>query len=577
MRKILLLLIISLFVSACSNPQNEIEKLERIKKIGNTNPTLAIKMLDSVSTEMMSKSTYVKMKYELLNIRLHDKAFILAKSDTTIRAVVEYFTKHGNNLEIQEALYYAGSVYRDLDDTPRSLQYFLESKIRCETTEAYDTLLFRNTLSNLNCLYYQVQDYKNALACAEKEYELSKQLNDINASTIIHEATSLARLNKTSSAKTKLLEALEYSHKSDQNYYPKEIYSLLYHFSKWRMKTQAQQCYSLSKKKNIKPDFADAKLSIAEYFLLMENADSAIYYFRSVLNMNENHEGKYSANRLLVNLYNQSGNKKLAAFYADKFIRICDTLDLGKRQIQAATVNNKFKYYQDEKRERELENRERQYKLTALGITVAATIVILLLTIVILYKRNARIRILLEKDKILEKANKSIRELKSDIARKDDELNNLHKNLERTDEKLKDVKRKIEDAESELCFKEQLLSEKIKQNNTFIKLLHQSELEEKASDVIEATRNAADGKYKMTTENWKKLYKAVDELHPHFSEMLAEKLGRITEPELQFCYLMKIGLSNTQIKNLTELPRTTVWRWTKKYEWIVTEFNRESK
>ena len=39
---------------------------------------------------------------------------------------------------------------------------------------------------------------------------------------------------------------------------------------------------------------------------------------------------------------------------------------------------------------------------------------------------------------------------------------------------------------------------------------------------------------------------------------------------MQVCYLLRIGLSGVQIRNLTALSRATVWRWVKKYDWVLT-------
>jgi len=34
---------------------------------------------------------------------------------------------------------------------------------------------------------------------------------------------------------------------------------------------------------------------------------------------------------------------------------------------------------------------------------------------------------------------------------------------------------------------------------------------------------------------------------------------------------MRIGLSNRQIQNMANLPRSTVWRWVKKCDWVHAE------
>jgi len=53
-------------------------------------------------------------------------------------------------------------------------------------------------------------------------------------------------------------------------------------------------------------------------------------------------------------------------------------------------------------------------------------------------------------------------------------------------------------------------------------------------------------------------------------ERLAHHLGKFTEQQQQVCYLMRIGLTNSQIHNMTNLSRATVWRWVKKYNWVIT-------
>lgn len=74
----------------------------------------------------------------------------------------------------------------------------------------------------------------------------------------------------------------------------------------------------------------------------------------------------------------------------------------------------------------------------------------------------------------------------------------------------------------------------------------------------------------MTSAEWKQLYHAVDELYPSFRDRLLKELGTFTEQQMQVCYLMRIGLSKPQIQNMTNLSRSTVWRWVNKYDWVNT-------
>lgn len=151
------------------------------------------------------------------------------------------------------------------------------------------------------------------------------------------------------------------------------------------------------------------------------------------------------------------------------------------------------------------------------------------------------------------------------------ELDTQKLTLERTKKELERVTKEIDSYKAQLKEKERLLEEKISQNKSFIKLLHQTEIEGSAKDIVNAVRLASEGRHSMTDDEWKTLLHAVDELYPTFNDTLIRRLGKVDRQELRVCYLIRIGLTNPQIQNITNLPRTTVWRWVKKYEWIVAE------
>jgi len=169
------------------------------------------------------------------------------------------------------------------------------------------------------------------------------------------------------------------------------------------------------------------------------------------------------------------------------------------------------------------------------------------------------------------------KQLRADIEKREQELLRSRESLEKSSDELASVKRELQRVNGELSDysaalkeKEQQLTEKMEQNKTFIKLLHQSELEGTAEDVVEAIRQSWTGKKNMRTADWKQLYQAVDELYPLFKDRLLKELGNFTEQQMQVCYLMRVGLTKPQIQNMTNLSRVTIWRWVKKYDWVLT-------
>ena len=130
---------------------------------------------------------------------------------------------------------------------------------------------------------------------------------------------------------------------------------------------------------------------------------------------------------------------------------------------------------------------------------------------------------------------------------------------------LQNINAEIDRYRDEIKNKEQLLAEKLEENKRFITLLHKAELEERAEDVVTAIKQASEGKHRMSSSDWQRFYHAVDELQPDLMERIAQHLGKFTEQQQQVCYLLSIGLTNTQIENLTDIPHVTVWRWVKKH------------
>ena len=159
-RMLVVMLFLALVLSSCvGHDEALLSRLQEIKEVGNVEPKLAMKMLDSLQNDMDKADRYVWNKYELLSIRLHDKADIPATTDTPINRLVRYFEKHGSMAEKQEAYYYAGSAYRDLQDTPKGLEYFLKSVDCCGKGEEIDSVMLRNAYSQLGLLYYNVQNH----------------------------------------------------------------------------------------------------------------------------------------------------------------------------------------------------------------------------------------------------------------------------------------------------------------------------------------------------------------------------------------------------------------------------------
>lgn len=571
------LILVSFF--SCDNNSSKVSnKIDYIKSIGDTNPSLAMSMLDSLDINIRNQPERVIKKFDLLRLRVQDKAYITATSDIAAKQLVTYFEKNGTALEKQEAYFYAGSVYRDLQDTPRALKYFFKALEIAENSKQFDTVMQRNTFSNLHYLYFNVQDYPKAYEYAMKEYKLSQSINKMELTCLMHLGMSLTVLDSIKQAKEIYKIALDTISSNPQLKEDHEVLcSLLFNFSYLKDSVQASRCYKLLQDLNL-DDSNDAKnYAYGEFFLLVGKKETAISAFNRILHNKTDLLRMYDASKALFHIYNEGKQVVEANKMANLFVSLCDSIDLGKRQELAATVKNEYQYHKDQQREQKIIN-EKERLQSWLIISVAAIVIILLIAVAfIFYKRYTYLNRLLAISNDLNDLSVAKQQLQTNIKKKEEELLASQSLLDKRDLELKSVKNQLNDLNEELTKydeklkeKEQMLSEKIAQSQTFLNLLHQTELEEKAEDVIFNIRQSSEGKKHMTTTNWKQLYKAVDELYPAFKDQLMKELGSFSEQQMQVCYLMRIGLSKPQIQNITNLSRVTIWRWVKKFNWIQT-------
>ena len=516
-------LITILLMASCSG-EGIIEKMEQIKTVGNHDPEKALVMLDSLELEVRDKSEYVRNKYDLLRIRLHDKANHMPSSDMMIKRLVAYFEESGSIPDKQEVYYYAGSTYRDLQDTPRALENFFKSlDFALDYQKECDPIMLRNTYSNLNYIFYKVQDYPNAARMGQKELETCRQMNSDVFVPFMHLGASYLALDSTKQAETALDSA--YAHivqSGDNSRYQAALFLLLYDYSELGETQKAKECAALIENNPLNVFSTHSCMAFSRYYELLDMNDSAVIYCKRILDEKTDINNMYEAAKHLFRIYNSTGDTNNAGKYAELYMQLSDSLDFGKRQELAATVNNQYQYHLDQKKEQELRNEKERYKTTLIVVCLAALLLVCLGYIYNIWKRNRHLKevvVLLEENKA----------------------------------------------------KEQQLAEQKEQNKAIIKLMHQTDLEGTAEEVIDAIRKSSTGKKEMTSADWKQLYHAVDELYPSFKDKLVKELGSYTEQQQQVCYLMRIGLTNSQIHNITKVSRATVWRWVKKLESVIMD------
>lgn len=569
MRNVCIIAFFALLMS-CSPGDSIDSRMQHIKETGDTNPTIALQMLDSLKTLIRDEDEHRRMLYDLLEIRLKDKAYITATTDMHIKPLVKYFEKYGSVRERQEAYYYAGSIYRDMRDTPRSVEFFRKSADVAETDASHDTLMHRNAYSNLYSLYFSVQDYRNALSAAKKEYEISLSNGSLHSITLLHLGMSYVRADSTEQARQTLHKALEHYEKYEKNTANRHLLAFLLQEMSYMKMKESEKCRQLMEESSSDIMNIQEYISLAGYYQYAGMQDSAIICYERIIEDGSNMAAVYDASRYLFHIYNQKGDNATASRYAGINIAASEQLDLGKRQEQAATVNNRYNYIKDKEAEEriKLEDRIKSRTIFIIGLLALAASIGYILSHLYIRRKHAREKLSL--DKRLNDIREQNCVLRAEL---ESAMNSVTENqvaLVKSREELEKINHELSRNEYELSIKERQLAERTEQNRNYIRLLHQTKLEKSAEDIIDEVREAAKGKATFSSAEWRRLYKAVDEIFPDFNETLSHQPGKMNEQTIQVCYLMRIGLSNPQIQNVTGLPRATIWRWTKRHEIIMS-------
>ena len=514
-------------------------KLDDIKAMGDTLPKVAMQRLDSIKPLFENECEYMRNKLMLLDIRLHDKAYITHTSIKPIKGVCGYFEENGTAAEQQEAYYYMGSVYRDLNDYPNAVTYFLKSAEVAENNSDIDGALWKNAYSQLFYLYNQQLNYSSALDAAIKGLDIAEKFKTVNERTYMsvscsyHEIEDTIKTIKYADLALELIEA--------KGICPSNADIIAYAIGKYSVygcREKAERCYKLLAQLPEKARPFNHLTNISDYLERFVSADSAAITMSELYETTNSIESKYDAARWLTRYYVAKEEYEKAAGYAINFINANEAV-IDKRNFEHTTnANNFYQYRRDKEEEMAIMEKAARDRFNLLLGFSTFIVAILVITVIYYNKKQRLIGTILEKDN-------NIKEIKLFLQEKEKELESICSAKARLAEQLEN---------SESDFK--ML---IAQNRELTRLTIMSNISCDANDIIEKAKKASKGKYHLNDEEWKELLGAIDRLYPEFTYEVQANFKRISEPVLRVCYLLKIGMSAPQIVNLTGYPRQTVF------------------
>lgn len=575
-----------------SRDEELLDKIEKLWVMSDSSVEDAVRGSALLEEDIQGCSDImVSRKYDLLNIRLRDKSYIIPASDDSIQTVVEYFDEHGTTSDKARAYHYMSSVYRDLHDSPRAITSGLRALDLCTSTDVKDSLLLMHIYSNLTFLYRSQLNMNEAIRNGEEYLQLFP--NDIWAMMDVASAYHAANDS---------VNALKYYEKAYNSMTADTTVStdwgnyteLMCRFTEYGIKDKAQVLYNrvCNLPESERPSNYDSTMGI--YHKEHNNVDSALYYFEHRYKNADNWVSKCDAASQIMECYHMIGDYAKAADYAMKFRQANDSVIAERSFDLTRNAQAEYKYNRDREK-------EAQIRLDALNsqrwLLVAIIVFMVVLALGYIYYMRKRKRLekrivngnfrisqlrkemeeketsisqirdeLSQSNEMLDAKRMELTEVMMTMAEKQKEVIEMKEKLGRSELALTELKSQLVDTDNQINKLQYDLAGKSKMNKELIKELVSKELTELNTDILDIFDKSLSHRVKLSEAQWTAILANIDGQYPELKAILEERVPRLNVALLRTAYLMMAGLTNQQIESIMGVSRQTQWERAKKLE-----------
>ncbi len=546
------LLLAFVFLSCGRGEEKRIESFERIDALCDSDPHLAMSMLDSINYASLYPRD--RHRYDLHSKKNKNKAYMIHTSDSLILDVIDYYSHHQHDAFYPEALYYGGRVYSDMGDLPTALKYFQDA-IENTSDEEKNLRFKSNVLSQTGRLLEDLRLYRQAIPYIEKSINISKQLND--SADVFYDYMQLITLLINSNS---LRDARKYI--SDANRYADKM---TYEDKVW-LKVQSALTLLNEEKYDsaliaIRPlthltDSLCKNYTIGIAAEIYKNAgilDTA-YMYSKELALDSSFNNRISGFRLLFSSDIQPLIPKDSILYlGEAFGKFMDSY-LNKYDSQETLIqNSKYNYIKKDQQRKNAEREKERVQQEKNAIIIAGIISILIFVIIIglLKYRNLkyelRLRMAIQLVKQLEYSSKAeifqsvIPQTPSTTVNeiKDTYFIESHRSILK-DKLIESLQHVCKDQIKKRCFDSNLLKSPI------VTLLNKMISENK-------------GISNNNREIWAEIEKAVNCSSPEFkSKLRILTIDKLSEKEYQVALLIRCGITPRDISILLNRAKSTI-------------------
>lgn len=549
MKAIYCLLII--FLTACSNSKYP-EYLTDAAELTETNPDSAVVVLKQMQGQISEESEAVYMYYRLLCVKAADRSFVEHKSDKEILEIVEYYKHVQDTALLPVAYYYAGSVYRDMNDGPLAMKYF--QKAIDGFLLSKNKLMIPRTYSQLGYVFLYQYMFDDAIKMFKKAFETDieikdsigivynlsdiglsfKKNGDIDSSLVYaYHAFNVAELIKDSSLICDIANDLA------------DIYNVKRNYDKALEFVRISLNYVMPYNQS-----SIYSAAIKTYYAL-DMEDSVWHCYDKLMEVG-NIYGKNGAYRIMAQMSLENGSHKEALDNLRMFISTSDSVNRAISTEAVAKANALYDYSLHEKRRNELEIENYKIKSDIIMVSLACVVLVLSIALLMTYYKR--------KQNSMQKRIEELKKIKENIYRKSEQyieeneknIEELNKRIESADIRNRELQEELDKQKQRLILDNEIARHRIEEDRMHQKSIVASDIYHRVMRIARQEDNDI-----ITEEEWGMIEHIVNTEYPGFSHKL-KSMCRLSSHEHHICLLLKMRLTPSHIGIVTYRSRESL-------------------
>lgn len=503
-----------------------------------TNPQRAVAMLDSMAPMMTVAPKHEQMFHRLLQIKAANKSYIKHSSDSTILSLVEYYETKGDKTLLPEAYYYAGKIYRDLNDAPRALEYYQKA---AEITPEENLKLKGRIYFQSGRLLLNQALYSQAIDIYKKTLYYDTRRND--SIDIIDTSRDLAYTYNKDGQKDSCL------------HYYNEAYRLAKETNNIRLKmsvlaqmasfyienkdyVKAKKCLQPELNANFEKNRSPIHTMALKIYMNTQQYDSAHFYAKELLKVGTIY-ARQTASRCLTELALRENNNEDAI----KYLRLLNEYTDSVKTITATeSVNRMNSLYNYNLREKEnlILKAENANKKVALTITICTVFTLSIILITYIYRNRQKQKLQIER---FSRLRKELYEQSTEFIRKNKEkIEFLEQELKNVSNENHQLIEKLEEQRADLILANETAIRKQTRNET-------AKARIVATDIFKTIQDYIKKEKVVNGNEWKELDEVMNREIPDFKTNLYSYYN-ISPHEYHICMLIRLEFSPTDIAML---------------------------